>query len=673
MGFEIINNLEAYREMLNCFRTTVNGSNFKVIHAGATVELEVYGNMISLPGERKHRKNKICSSDLDVIEEANYQASRPRYTPERGRRQRANINTKDLRRKINHNFSSATSQFITLTLKEQSHNLALFKKICQSLLRKLRRNVPGVKYIGAPGMGENGNYHLHLLVDRKLPVLPEEARPYIESGIIRSKKGAWRSMWSAGYVHVDPIDDDGNLGAFIASYLIKNANQLNVKNAHTFYRSDNLEPYIEMRDINGIEYFQHHVMDAKVLMFNRISNQLQIHLLPTGAGECKSLTYLVKGRINNRGIRVEASPVLKIVEFDLPFLTFGKDGLRDLELEKWAEGYKAGKRPLPYARYAPKEDECSGLIIMGGLPVYIPPQEMNPPYAVSFPGMQPGLIFLKRVNPHRPTKILGEVPGDRTGRATFSSVQVLIKLEQIKEEHHWAMEPFVEVAVNTVNRFLEHYKVICKRPYIRPVTPAVIQEFRVGTGLSDGQTKWQEFSTGTGPAIGLGGAIGDDEDKQLREVLLKFEPPPVEDMLDIEIIDHLDLREWRLAVIESAVLFEAWLIRFLRDYLKNTGISQADIDSKFVNTSGIPHSITRVATRTLKNETGFNFQITTEYNDWSLKVRDPRNEIVHGKRFDVGRDDAYAAYNSSKAASKQTSDRLLISQTVAAYAGQQRL
>lgn len=347
---------------------------------------------------------------------------------------------------------------------------------------------------------------------------------------------------------------------------------------------------------------------------------------------------------------MKASPVLKIVEFDLPFLIFVEDGLRDLELEKWAENYMSGQRPLPYARYAPKEDECGGLIMLGGLPVYIPPQEMSPPYAVNFPGMQPGLIFLRRVNPHRPTKILGEVPGDRTGRATFSSVQVLIKLEQINEEYHWSMEPFVEVAVNTVNRFLEHYKVICKRPYIRPVTPAVIQEFRIGTRLSDGQTTWQEFGTGTGPAKGFGGAIGDDEEKQLRDALLKVEPPQVDDMLEMEILDHLDLREWRLAVIESAVLFEAWLTRFLRDYLKKAGVAEPDINNRLVNASGIPHSITRIAKRMLRDETGYDFEVTTEYNDWALKVRDLRNEIVHGKRFDVSREDAYASYNASKAA-----------------------
>ena len=53
----------------------------------------------------------------------------------------------------------------------------------------------------------------------------------------------------------------------------------------------------------------------------------------------------------------------------------------------------------------------------------------------------------------------------------------------------------------------------------------------------------------------------------------------IEATLDANIRDHLQLEEWRLAVVETAVLFEAWLARFLRARFETNGLPASDIDA----------------------------------------------------------------------------------------------
>lgn len=349
------------------------------------------------------------------------------------------------------------------------------------------------------------------------------------------------------------------------------------------------------------------------------------------------------------GTGQEAKPKLKYVDFDLPFVLFVRDSLGDPNLEAWAEAYASGKRPLPYSPYAPHSEKTSELIIGSGFPVYIPPKELAPYYEVALPEIKVGLRTLRRVNPHRGSVLMGEVLGDRTGRASFSSVRIMFDLRQIGEEHHWNMALFCSLAIQAVNHFINHYRVIADRPYIRPVTLSVIQQFHLTTELEDGSSQTQEYGSGSGPLHGFGGAIFDDQNRLLREAVGKAAPPSIDATIDSNIRDYLDLAEWRLVVIEAAVMFEAWLARFVRKRYLTNGLAEPDIDSKFNKPDAFPKSITAIAKNLVLDATGFDFFATAEYSDWASKVRDLRNDLVHGKRFDVTRQEAQDAYTSVKA------------------------
>lgn len=347
----------------------------------------------------------------------------------------------------------------------------------------------------------------------------------------------------------------------------------------------------------------------------------------------------------------------KYVDFDLPFVLFVKDSLGDRDLEKWAKAYASGERPLPYAKYAPSGEKPGGMIIGGGFPVYIPPQELAPYYEVTLPNITVGLRTLRRVNPHRSSILMGEIPGDRNGRASFSSIRVMFDLTRVQEECHWDMTLFCSSAIQAVNHFIEHYRVIADRPYVSSVTLSEIQEFHLTTEFDNGEQQHQEFGGGSGPLHGFGGALDDSLDSELRDSISRPAPPSIYKAMDANIRDYLDRQEWRLVVIEAAVLFEAWLSTYIRDKFTNNGISSSDIDAKFTKPNSLPKSVTAIASHLVLEATGFDFSASNEYTEWASKVRDLRNDLVHGKRFDVTHQEADEGYRSTLEAMKLLSTK----------------
>lgn len=115
----------------------------------------------------------------------------------------------------------------------------------------------------------------------------------------------------------------------------------------------------------------------------------------------------------------------KHVYFDLPYFISVKDSMDDQRLREWAEAYQNGVSQLPYSRHAPHSEKPTALLIGGSFPVYLPPSELAPCYLVSLDEIQVGIRLLRRVNTQRSTTLMGEVPGDRAGRASYSSVKVM--------------------------------------------------------------------------------------------------------------------------------------------------------------------------------------------------------------------------------------------------------
>lgn len=346
-------------------------------------------------------------------------------------------------------------------------------------------------------------------------------------------------------------------------------------------------------------------------------------------------------------------PITKRVYFDLPFVIFVRDNFRDLEYETWFEAVKRGDENPPYSQYAPKLNAPRNRVIGGGSPVYIP-RELSEPYDIVIGNAPLKLGFLRRVNINSPTAVTGEVIGDRTGKASFSSVLATFDMKTVPPDFYWQQEMFAGIAVHAANHFIDHYRVLTepKRFYVRPVSMTVIQRFLIFTDFIDGTFHRFEYHTGSsGGMFGFGGAIDAKIDEKLRRVVASEEVPLIYETLEVNILDHIDLGEWRLSIIESAILFEAWLGNFIRMRFSNNGLTSAEIDQKFNKPNSTePRSIDSIARKLLDEATGFNFESTDEYKNWKTSVKNMRNELVHGKRFNVSQSEAYAAYAAVKKA-----------------------
>lgn len=356
----------------------------------------------------------------------------------------------------------------------------------------------------------------------------------------------------------------------------------------------------------------------------------------------------------------------KSIYFDLPFLIFVKDGFKDKQLEDWAKAYQNGEEP-PYSPYAPNQNRGGGLTIGGGFPVYLP-DKIEHAYVVKVDEKFVGIQFLRRIAQNNSANLCGEIEGDRTGRASFSSVRVNFNLQLFDQKHYLNTKYFVNLAIDSVNKFIEHYRVATGKHYIRPVTPAIIQSFTIFNEYNEQPTFIQHYVTDKAvlevdevnsmlpsPSYfmdammhGMGGAIPDDIDISLRETLDKDIEPSIIETLHLEVKDKLDLREWRLAAIEAAVLFETFLNVKLRDTYRAQGTPGSEIEDKFHKNDRLrtPLSSYAIAKRLVLDATGFDFAATSEFQAWSGNTKDLRNEVVHGKKYKVTKEEAQLSYKS---------------------------
>ena len=240
-------------------------SNVKAFIAGPYVVIKVFGKSVPLPGvsssassmhvTASHQETScesgteesLCASPKERSSFAGAHASStiPR-TPEENRRRNVKRKQADLQLLIHQNFLPCSAVFATITFRQQQRDIGVVIRECQKLFQRLRRHVPAVKYIAVPERHENGCLHVHLLLDRELPLSKVVAQPYLDSGSIQSASGSWEKLWKLGNIHQKRLDQGGNLGASISVYVTKNATAEDLAGRHTIWRSDNLEPPTEI-------------------------------------------------------------------------------------------------------------------------------------------------------------------------------------------------------------------------------------------------------------------------------------------------------------------------------------------------------------------------------------------------------------------------------------------
>ena len=255
--------LASFRQQAKWAHVTETKSTVKIIEAGPYCEVKFYGRPVLLPTNRPAAivsGNSVDSpGNADRSEAASVSSNgrsgqknrrsgsdfSPR-TPEQNHYRHVKRSQARLKLLVNTNFDPRTAVFVTLSFREKQFRVADVKRLWGKLAKRLRKNVDGVKYLALPEMHEDGSWHIHVVLDRQLPLNTQTMAPYVTAGVIKGKGGTWESLWKLGQVHCKKLDAGGNLGASIAAYLLKNAHVPDLARCHGVWRSDNLAPPVEL-------------------------------------------------------------------------------------------------------------------------------------------------------------------------------------------------------------------------------------------------------------------------------------------------------------------------------------------------------------------------------------------------------------------------------------------
>ena len=104
-------------------------------------------------------------------------------------------------------------------------------------------------------------YHLHMIIDRKLPMTIFETKAYIDSGVIKSRAGALMVLLKHGDINQKSLDDGGNLGGCLGKYLSKTEPNPEMKQKHSIYKSNNLAPFAIMRGDDALEFIERFIVE----------------------------------------------------------------------------------------------------------------------------------------------------------------------------------------------------------------------------------------------------------------------------------------------------------------------------------------------------------------------------------------------------------------------------
>lgn len=247
--------------------------------------------------------------------------------------------------------------------------------------------------------------------------------------------------------------------------------------------------------------------------------------------------------------------------------------------------------------------------------------------------------------------------GDPYGRVTYTRMQIRFNVANSPEILDWSDDLLIGEALRVANRLIEVYRDAAWRPILRHVVLDHVVHFLVIDAFEgDEAPQVRAISRARGP---LRMGFGEPEqaiEESVRTRLQTEEPVEFSRELLLDARSHLETEDYRLAVIESEVLFEVWLRGFLVEHLQRQGLADEDVQSRFSHANGTPKSVTTFAKRVVHDVTGFDFSDTAEYERWEQDARNLRNEVVHGQRRIVTKEEAARALEAITDANRVLQD-----------------
>jgi len=250
----------------------------------------------------------------------------------------------------------------------------------------------------------------------------------------------------------------------------------------------------------------------------------------------------------------------------------------------------------------------------------------------------------------RPGSMFGLVEGERLGNVSYTKVlvgfdQVFINLlndeyptsfEEVSEGGRTRMTnsldsregSIIEKAIDSLNLFLDRYRTTFSYYWIRQLKPSEIAYFTITSVAEDGSEYGQGMMYAKDGLTPASTTLDSQKHMILQSRLSDHFPAPTTISLEMDARDKIDLREYKVAAILSATMFESFLKTSLQEIMEAEGKSQTEIEDAFRKSNNEYKSITRVAKDAHKT-IHFDFENSDEYENWEDKTRDLRNDVVH--------------------------------------------
>ncbi|WP_226013588.1 hypothetical protein [Halomicrobium salinisoli] len=230
--------------------------------------------------------------------------------------------------------------------------------------------------------------------------------------------------------------------------------------------------------------------------------------------------------------------------------------------------------------------------------------------------------------------------GDRSGRLCWTKVQVRFP-GGLNEDGKSVDGTLIRASREAINRFLEAYRAVMEDEWIRDLAFQDIVEFEVywdhGSDV--------ENNTVYVPNDTFGGSGLDEQKKdKIQEYLDDDVRINSAKRMDLNTQEKIHRGEYELAVINADRLFEFWAVNVFV-YLKEQRGTPTEEAVSLVTNNGIKNIISNF----YQDHLGSDFKNTDEYEEWSKKTHDLRNNVIH-EGWQVTEEEAQDAYDASLSA-----------------------
>ena len=204
--------------------------------------------------------------------------------------------------------------------------------------------------------------------------------------------------------------------------------------------------------------------------------------------------------------------------------------------------------------------------------------------------------------------------------------------------------------IEGLNAFLRYYRINNIKYYIPRVTDHTITIFGLFEQHENGTTSNNLLHRLFERSIPFENTIGDSEEQKIRQALKTGERNYIHELYS-EVWNKLALQDWRLAIIDSIVLLEAWLTPYLKEAYRQKGLSNSVIKEKFkTGEKHYPMGISEICQTLIEDATGYAFQGVPQHEELVQRAINPRNKLVHGTKLVATGDEAYKCIHSVIAA-----------------------